>query len=270
MNTIDIDFDKKLEVKINNERPVNLTDLTVSLLDLSSQFQRFVEHESSEDCDISSELLIKEVRSGSIVVELVTKAAPLVPLLWQGGSLYQWVATASNIIDWFLGKAKNPPQDLTKKDLLQWKNIIEPVAKDAGSQLVISASDNATVINQLILSSEQANAAQNFINRKIANIDEPADHIHKKKVLVWYQTKFDSNSETGDKAIVEAIRKNPTKVIFENNAVKEAMLHGHNSFNKQWHELAYVVDIEVQTISGVPKLYKILRYYEDYTFDPGE
>lgn len=270
MNTIEIDFDKKLEIKINNEKPVNLTDLTVSLLDLSSQFQRFVESESSEDYDISSELLIKEVRSGSIIVELVTKAAPLVPLLWQGGSLYQWVSTSSNIIDWFLGKVNNPPQNLTKKDLQQWKNIIEPVAKDAGSQLVISASDNATVINQLIVSSEQANAAQNFINRKIVAMGEPADHIHSKKVLVWYQTKFDTNSETGDKAIVEDIRKNPTKVIFENNAVKEAMLHGHNNFNKQWHELAYVVDIEVQTINGVPKLYKILRYYEDYTFDPEE
>lgn len=56
MNTIEIDFDKKLEIKINNEKPVNLTDLTVSLLDLSSQFQRFVERESSEDYDISSEL----------------------------------------------------------------------------------------------------------------------------------------------------------------------------------------------------------------------
>lgn len=59
-------------------------------------------------------------------------------------------------------------------------------------------------------------------------------------------------------------------MIFENNAVKESMLHGNTKFNKQWHELAYVVDLEVQTINGVPKLYKILRYYDEYTFDPDE
>lgn len=270
MDSIAIDFNKKLEIKIKNNKPVNLTDLTVSLLDLSAQFQRFIEREATDEYDISSELLIKEVRSGSIIIELMTKAAPLVPLFWEGGSLYQWVNSSTSVIDWFLGKLKNPPHEMSKKDLKQWQNIMEPVAKDSGSQLIISASDNSTIINQLIVSSEQANAAQNFINRRLESIDEPSDHVHSKKVLVWYQTKFDVNSETGDKAIVEDIRRSPVKVIFQNNTVKEAMLHGHNKFNKQWHELAYVVDLEVQTINGVPKLYKILRYYEEYTFDPEE
>lgn len=186
MSKIEIDFDKKLEITIKNNEPVNLTDLTVSLLDLSAQFQKFVERESTEEYGLSSELLIKEVRSGSIIIELITKAAPLVPLLWEGGSLYQWVNTSSSIVDWFLGKTKTPPQDLSKKDLQQWKNIVEPVAKDSGSQLIISASDNATVINQLVISSEQANAARNFIHRKLASMDEPSDHIYSKKVLVWY------------------------------------------------------------------------------------
>ena len=199
MDSIAIDFTKKLEIKIKNNKPVNLTDLTVSLLDLSAQFQRFIEREATDEYDISSELLIKEVRSGSIIIELMTKAAPLVPLFWEGGSLYQWVNSSTSVIDWFLGRLKNPPHDMSKKDLKQWQNIMEPVAKDSGSQLIISASDNSTIINQLIVSSEQANAAQNFINRRLESIDEPSDHVHSKKVLVWYQTKFDVNSETGDK-----------------------------------------------------------------------
>lgn len=268
MNNIEIDFNSKLEITIKNKNPVNLTDLTLSLLDLSSQFQKFIERESSEDTHISNELLIKKVSTGSIMIELVTKSAPLLPLLWEGGSLYQWVSTSSNIIDWFLGKTKQPPQDLTKKDLQQWSNIIEPIVKDSGSQLIISATENATVINQIIMSSDDALVAKNFINNKISEINDPSEHIYRKKVLVWYQTKFDVNSDTGDKAIVEDIRKSPVKVIFEDSVIKNAMLHGHNKFNKQWHELAYIVDLEVQTINGIPKVYKIIKYYEDDTFDP--
>ena len=36
---------------------------------------------------------------------------------------------------------------------------------------------------------------------------------------------------------------------------------------KPWQELAYVVVIEVQTVRGIPKMYKVLKYYPEYTFD---
>lgn len=88
--------------------------------------------------------------------------------------------------------------------------------------------------------------------------------------MVWYQTKFDSESHTGDKAIIESISKKALKVIFENNAVKEAMLKGDSRYSKPWHKLAYIVDVEVQTVSGVPKLYTVLKYYADDNFDPEE
>lgn len=43
MLVIQLDFSKKLEITINNDRPVILTDLTLSLLAVSEQFQKFVE-----------------------------------------------------------------------------------------------------------------------------------------------------------------------------------------------------------------------------------
>ena len=85
--------------------------------------------------------------------------------------------------------------------------------------------------------------------------------------MVWYQTKFDSESHTGDKAIIEAISKKAVKVIFDNNAVKEAMLRGDERYSKPWHKLAYIVDVEVQTVNGTPKLYTVLKYYQEDTFD---
>jgi hypothetical protein len=41
-------------------------------------------------------------------------------------------------------------------------------------------------------------------------------------------------------------------------------------FNKAWHELAYIVDVEVSYINGIPKLYKILNFYPEDTFDPDD
>ncbi len=265
---IDIDLSKKLEITINNTKPVGLEDLSLSLLAFNHQFHKFIESETNKETEIGTELLIKEVRSGSIIVELVSQAAPIVPLLWEGGSLLQWSKVVQDTCKWLLGKIDTPPKSHTKQDLQEWNNIVEPVAKDNGSQININVSDNAKIINQITINSTEANAMQNRISHLIEDIDTPEDNIHKRKVMYWYQTKFDPNSDTGNRAIIDDLSKTGLKVIFENNAVKDEMLHSDPKFGKPWHELAYVVDVEVQTVRGAPKMYTVLKYYPEYTFDP--
>ncbi|PIZ22706.1 MAG: hypothetical protein COY49_07135 [Comamonadaceae bacterium CG_4_10_14_0_8_um_filter_57_29] len=268
-NLIEIDFGTKLEIYIKNEQPVVLTDLTLSLLAVNQQFQRFIESETNQDYQVGTELYIKEVRSGSIIIELVAQALPIVPLLWSGGTLSEWINNAKGVLEWLLGKVSNPPKVMHKNDLKQWKAILEPVAKDSSSQMNFTVSDNAQVtINQFSFNSADANAAQNRITRELEDMDDPSEHIQNRKLMYWYQTKFDTDSHTGDKAIIESISKRPQKVIFENNAVKEAMLGEDPRFNKPWHKLAYVVDVEVQTVMGEPKMYTVLRYHPDQTIDP--
>lgn len=264
----EIDFSKKLEVKISNENPVVLVDLTISLMAISQQYQKFIESQTNENYNASTELYIKEVKSGSIIVELVTQAMPVLPLLWNDGSLVEWINQLSNTFTWLLGK-DSPPQNYSKQDLKQLHSIIEPVAKDSGSQLNFTVKDQGNVtINQFFINSEQANAAQNRIMREIDLLNAPDDNIHRKRVMYWKQAKFDDDSHAGDKAIIESISKSPVKVLFENNAVKKAMLAGDSRFHKPWQRLAYIVDVSVQTIQDTPKLYTIINFYDSETFDP--
>jgi len=267
---MEIDFENKLEITISNEKPVILTDLTLSLLGISNQFQSFVESETNKDYTPCAELYIKEIRPGSIIVELVTGAMPIVPLLWEGGTLFQWATQATEMMGWFLGKLDTPPKQITKTDLKQWESILEPVAKDNASQLNINVTGDNNKVVVLNVTSQEANAAQNRIQREIANLEDPDEHIQKRKIMKWNQTKFDTTSHTGDRATIEAISKKALKVIFDNDLTKEEMLKGSPRYDKSWQELAYLVDVEVQTIDGVPKVYTILRYYADDTFDPSE
>ncbi|MDM0013448.1 hypothetical protein QTH87_13480 [Variovorax sp. J22P168] len=267
---LEMDFSNKLEVTINNKRPVILTDLTLALLGVGQQFERFIENETTDQHGVGAELFVKDVRSGSIIFDLVAQAMPVVPLLWAGGSVSEWINYAKDVLLWLSGKLKDKPKDLSKQDLKQWNNILEPVAKDAGSQMTFGHVEGGVVITQYIVSSAEANAAQNSIKRELAALDEPSDNVHRKRAMVWYQTRFDEDSPTGNKAVIESISKSPVKVIFENNADRKAMLEGDKRFEKPWHLLAYIVDVSVQTIQGVPKVYTILKVYDEDTFDPDE
>lgn len=106
---------------------MGLEDLLLSLLAFNHQFHKFVESETNKETDIGSELLIKEVRSGLIIVELVSQAAPIVPLLWEGGSLVQWSKVVENTCKWLLGKTDTPPKDVTKQDLQEWNRVAEGI-----------------------------------------------------------------------------------------------------------------------------------------------
>ena len=79
-NILELDFSHKLEIKINNQRPVILTDLTMALLGVAPQYEKFIENETNEQHHAGTELYIKEVRSGSIIVELITQAIPVAGL----------------------------------------------------------------------------------------------------------------------------------------------------------------------------------------------
>lgn len=267
---LEMDYSKKLEIKFSNKKPIQLSDLSQSLLAIGCQYEKFIENEADEEFFGSSELYIKDVRSGSIIIELITQNLPILPLLWQGGSLLEWTNQISNTINWLLGESDKPPKEIQKQDLKQWGNILEPVAKDNGSQLNFNVYDGGSVVFNVNVNSLQANAAGNRIKRELEKLDEPDDHIQKRKVMYWYQTKFDDESHTGDKAIIESITDKPVKVIFENNAVKKAMLKGEPRFKKPWNELAYLVDIKVQTVRNLPKVYTIINYYDEDTFDPNE
>ena len=179
-NILEIDLDKKLEIKINNENPVSLKDLSMSLLSFNHQFHKFVESETDRETEIGTELLIREVRKGSIIIELVSQSAPIVPLLWEGGTLSQWSNVIQGVCAWLLGKADKPPKELTKQDLQEWNKFVEPVAKDHGSQMNINVSDGGTVVNNFTINSTEANAIQNEISKKIEQLDEPEDHIHRR------------------------------------------------------------------------------------------
>lgn len=268
ISTID---SNRLEIVFNNTTPVTLTDFTLSLLAISSDFEEFIEDEMPRDAaHVRGELLVKEVRTGSIVVELMAQALPIIPLLWEGGAVLEWANCAKDILTWLVGKADQPSRNITRNDLKNWSSILEPVAKDNGSQLNFNVTNGGKIINHFHIGSKEANAAQNKIRREIGLIEEPTNQIFKKRVMTWYQAKFDTQSQTGNRVIIESISRKPLRVLFDNNAVRSQMYEQGLELQRPWHELAYVVDVQVQTINGVARVATILDFYPDETFDPIE
>jgi len=133
--------------------------------------------------DIASEdvrLYIKEVRDGSVIADLVALAQQLSlappDLAW----IVQFADQLNKLYDFFRGgDSAAPPPPLEKTEYDRLAQIVDPVAKDNGGQLNISAASGAVVNVNIALNSTEANAIQNRIRRFRDRLPDTLTGIHR-------------------------------------------------------------------------------------------
>ncbi len=249
----------KLSVEIKNIQPIELSDLTQSLNSLADEYRRFIERSDVVVDPDQVKLYVKEIKTGSVLAELAALAPLALPLINYSATVLKYAEHLKMVYDYLVGNQPHVPRLLERQTLQNLSNIVEPVAKDKGAQLNIGALNlNGNVVVNFNYSSLEANAIQNSARKEIEKLKEPDTGTHSKVLMYLYQARDDMTSKTGDKSIIESIYKGPVKTIFIDENIKSKILRDEpNPFNK-----AFIVDVFVETIRGVPKLYKVIELYE--------
>lgn len=246
-----------LTIEIKNSRPVELLELTQSFQSFADEYKRYLLKQDEPLIADDIKLYIKEIRSGSIITDLIALSTISLPFVENANSIIGFVGYLKNAYDFLTGKSEVKP-DLEKVNYENLSRFIEPVAKDNASQINCSTVINGNVTLTINLDSPSANAAQNVASREIQSLKEPTTGFKEKVLLYWYQARNDPKSTTGDKAIIESIHKGPIKAMFAHAGIKAKMLlDAENPFIH-----AFVVDVAVETINEKPAFYKIIDVHE--------
>lgn len=252
--------DVRLVIKIENNHPIELLDLTKSLVALSTQFNSYaVKH---GDCKENREatLYVKEIKSGSIILELVELAtAGMIPFIENTNTIIGFTQFLSSVVNYFLKNEGDKPE-LHPSDMREISAIVNPISKDTGSQLNLSNTINGNVTFNFNIGSTETNALQNVLKSEIEKLKLPehSDEIYSSELLTWYQARDDMKSKTGNKGVIENLHPKPLNITFDSEELKEEMLHSDiNFFNT-----VYVVDVKIQTIQDEPKAFKIMKLHD--------
>jgi len=253
-----------LTIEIKNKEPVELLDLTNSLLSLSDEYKRFMMQADISVVPEGIKLYIKEIRTGSIITDIIAMAPAALPFLEHAKTVVTFATYFRTSIEYLLGKTVDKKPLLTKQNLNNIASFLEPIAKDSASQVNSHVTINGNITNIFNYNSVEANAIQNRAKKDIESLKEPVIGIKEKVLLYWYQARNDPGSKVGDRALIESIHKTPVKAIFLNDAIKAQMLYvPENPFRS-----AYIVDVQVDTINERPALYKILQVHERFDRPP--
>jgi hypothetical protein len=227
-------------------------------MSLGDEYKRFIAASSSFPAVSDAKLYIKRVENGSVVVEVIRYAQLVLPFIETTVVLLEFGRWLGVAYDWLLGKSNGERPDLDRADLVNLSKIVNPVAKDNGSQINVSYVHNGNIEYNFHLDSRDANASQNAVNREIASLSIPTPNLHEKVLMYWYQARNDPSAKTGDRVVIESISTKSVKVVFNTDELKANILGDETNF----FHYAFVVDVSVETIRGVPAVYKVLRVYD--------
>lgn len=257
MGTFEIQSDSdnaKLTVKLKNVNPVDLVEYSQSMISLGTEYSDYIAKAEGylEPEDIK--LFVKNIRTGSIIIELMALAPALIPFIEHSNTVIDFAKNLKGNIEYLKGNSSTEAV-LDKQSLHRIIKFVEPVAKDNGSVMQIDAANNTGTIN-INFNSNEAQTIKDRATELLEKMKEPIVGLHKQVVLYWVQARIDKKK--GDKAIIESISDKEVKVVFKDEELKHSILHS------QPHpfDFAYIVDVHVETIREKPILYKVIKYYE--------
>ncbi len=255
--------DITLRIEIKNQKPLELLELTKSLISLANQFNSYVTEHGQTKNDREAKLYVKEIKSGSVIMELVEFASKTaIPFAENVSTIVGFAGHLKKVYNFFLGKEKELPNTFNQSDYKDLSQIVNPIANDNAAQLNVSTTVNGDLNLYLTLNSTESNAVQHIIEKKSKELKLPStiSATNNKVLLTLYQMRTDIKAKAGNKGIIEDIHDKPLNLIFDDESINQSMLHG--DFNP--NDKIFVVDVIVQTSGGKPAAYKITQFHEAF------
>jgi hypothetical protein len=240
-----------IRFELRNSKPVDLLDLTNALNSFGEAYQDHVVRSGFEIERGNIRLFVREIRTGSIIADLASMAEQASLVLRHIDVAAGFVTHWDQLFRFFLALPISLMSPPTKREAEQAMAIMEPVAKDGGSQLFLNVAGDLHVHNHY--DSQQANAIRNAARRYIGP-QLPANQIQQDQLLTLFQVRGDVAAKVGDRGVIETISPDPVKLVFVSEDVKRIIV---DQPSKPF-QLIFLVDVEVRTVDGKPRLYRIL------------
>ncbi|MFZ1523310.1 MAG: hypothetical protein WAT22_00740, partial [Saprospiraceae bacterium] len=202
------------------------------------------------------------------IVELIELATVgMIPFAENVNTILDFGNYFSKAIKYYLtGDGENP--ELTTIEFKEISTILNPIAKDKGSQFNISTTVNGNVTLNFNINSNESNAIQNIFDKEIKKLKLPEqkDGIEERVILTFFQARSDLNSKIGNKGLIESLSKKPMNIIFDNEDLKVEILHSDVNPLKT----AFLVDIKIEAINEKTIIYRIIKLHEYFDLSENE
>jgi hypothetical protein len=242
----------KLTLSINTDEPINIKDLSSSLIAFNDEYIKSAKIKDSL-------IQVTEVRKGSYIFDviMITKEH-ILPMIENANITIEFIEKLNKIKNYFLNTdEKNNEYIPSKQDSENIKSILQPIYNitNHGTMTVNLTTQNtdgfsATVQESKIIKDRATNHIKLLETQKK---DEEINYFEN-KLIYFVQTRLNSKDK-GQKSICEEISKNEMATTFSNSEIQ-------NEIMENPYHYAFFVDIKIHRIKGEIKVYEITNIHQ--------
>lgn len=264
------DGEARIEITIDNSDPIELIDFTASLVGFAREHESRTRKLNAKVKPDETKLLVVDVRKGSIVLELLPALAPFVTSMEYTNIAVEFVRHLGNLFT-PLRQAGGRLEDTTTQQLKNLNDMVLATAKDTNGRLAVAAKyQNGDVIQEIVIGKEDALVIAENTERQRQLLDDKSSATLNRVLMTLHQSSVENlklGTKTAEKGIVERVDANPRTLIYVSDIagqrIKEEIRQpGGNPFQK-----GFIVDLDVETVGGKPKAYRILNVHEVIDLD---
>jgi hypothetical protein len=262
--------DSYLHFKLDLREPVELKDFVSLLGALSSQYEVYAKQNSPSEAS-EGQFYIKEIRPGCIEGELFPKTADMIRIMDEALIVQGFLKLIFVGVGKYFRRGGRYP-NATKKDLKDFRDVVEAVANDPNGSLLLEARSKKGIFSEETVfrfDTAQARVAREEIALHEAELSRREGNDLKNVLMTFYQPNLSDADKSGEKAIVEATgSRRPLAVHWVSDLAKGAIktdLRDGKAF-----KLGFYVDVTVDRVNGRPAVYQITGYHGTVELDDGE
>jgi hypothetical protein len=273
----------RIKLHFNIHEPIELTDLTLSFIAISAQYQKHlmstVKGAGGKEKDPDVKLYITKIENNCILAELAGATdilGSLFSVMDYANIFVDFIQNINNSVQFFRGLPEKSIKDITpesishsKRECSQFDNLLKVVSNTKGGELGISVIEyNHETLTEKTYVSFRYSANEALEARKGAMLamdilEEKRDSQYKNVLMYFQQTNSEeskTDGKTGEKAIIEAIYHKPLSVYIVSNMDRERIMGDKKNTDVNPLKVSYMVDVNVEKDrNGVPRNYRVLK-----------
>jgi hypothetical protein len=264
-----------ITVKLQTKNPIELGAFVSEFTSVASQYEKFIK-ENYPDFTSEAHIFVKEVRRGSMIIELL----PFLPIIMGTDAVTSTIDQINDFVKHHGGKirsyvrGKSDDED-TRSDLKDFGDTVKAIANDRDGKATIESAvfedGKRKVRAAFSFTTKEANRALTHIEERQRGLEKTSHADYERILMVFKQANVKGTpvgKRTGEWVEIERISDKELPLIYASELAEQRIKHEINDADENVFHKGFVVDVNVETKGGRPVAYRVTNFHQVIDLPP--
>ena len=258
-----------LTLTIDNSQPIELSAFIGAFTSLATEYRKSVR--VNDDFENDATIFVKQVRSGSIVADLIPLIAPALPIIaahadqiWQAVEFVnKWADRIKQLSEGFV------PTGFGRSDLKTFTDATQAIARDPNASATLEAAtfeDGKRQVRAAFkFETREAKSVISTIDGEYKRLDTQSDQSANRVLMIFTRSDINNaptDKRSGERVVVSEISDRELPLIYASELSEQRIKYEVREVDDNIFKKGFVVDIIILYKGDKPIAYKVTNVHD--------